>query len=613
MPTKLRRAANFWLLAAMAASCGPNVVSPGTFEEAGSAPDPSTDPDAPSVPPMVSEPPTRPTVEFGCDRSRPPLLFPTHLRRLTRMQYELTLSDLLVRGLGVAGADEALAGVRFETVPEDILDPEHQVDYDQMDDTVGSDHVAAYYEIGKAVATRVANDPALRETILECEGEDHRTCITRFVERFGRLAFRRPVQTEEVDFLLAEIYPSRELDVEALVDLLTALLNAPAFLYHIEVGAQASSTYPRTYFLTAHELAARLSYHFWQSPPDEELDAAADQGTLIQEGEYERQITRLIDDPKSRRGIHRFYEQWLQLNDLPSMDANRERVDFQRFAGQDLPNESLTGSLRAEVIDFLDYYTWRQPGGLSELLTSKLSFARTPEVASLYGGPELWDGASAPPTHVEPGRSGILTQGALLVNNQAVTRPVLRGTFILRRLLCSNMQLPDDQEDIVAPAPEGVVSTRARYENLTQQPGSSCANCHTMLNPLGFAFEGYDALGRQRSEERIFDSASGELVGEVPVDSQVDMSFLAGENETVGTPQELNVLLRDSHLVEVCMARQYFRYAFAQLEDDQRDACVLENIRRGLDSADGGSLREMLLAVARDPSFKLVHKEESAP
>ncbi|MEL6183443.1 MAG: DUF1592 domain-containing protein, partial [Myxococcota bacterium] len=572
-----------YCLLVAAAACAPNVVSPGRFEESGPPPPQESEGGPPpSVRPPVEPPSDRPEVAFACDPASAQALFPTEVRRLTRSQYEFTVRDLWARALGPEPAARVLSGLRFSAVPEDILDPEHQVDFDQMDDTVGEDHVAAYHEIGKAIADRVANDPGLREDLLDCGQRGHRDCVTRFVEVFGRLAFRRPVSAEEVDFLMTEVYPASRLDVEALADLITALLNAPSFIYHIELGGEVSSAYERSYALTAHELASRLSYHFWQSLPDEELEAAAQDGTLLQDEVYETQLQRLIDDPKALRGVHRFYAQWLQLDRVPNMDTHRDREDFRRFAGDDLPDADLTEALRTEVIDFLEYYTWVQPGGVSELLTSRSSFARSGAVASLYGGPELWDGTSAPPEHVEPGRSGLLTQAAFLVNNQAVTRPVLRGTFILRRLLCSNMQLPEDQEDIVAPAPEGTVSTRVRYENLTQQQGSSCANCHDVLNPLGFAFEGYDALGRRRTDERIFDSSTGELVGEVPVDSRVDMTFLAGERTNVGTPNELNELLRDSRLLEACMARQYFRFAFAQLEDDTRDACVLENLRRGI-------------------------------
>jgi hypothetical protein len=141
------------------------------------------------------------------------------------------------------------------------------------------------------------------------------------------------------------------------------------------------------------------------------------------------------------------------------------------------------------------------------------------------------------------------------------------------------------------------MSTRQRYELKTASP--ECVGCHTQLNPYGFVLEAFDALGRFRTEETIYDDA-GVVQNQLPIDPVVEV-HLGSEASTVTNPAEFNRLLADSGLPDACFARQYFRFTYRR-DEATGDSCALARIRD--DVAPGGSLKRALRDVALSPSFR---------
>jgi hypothetical protein len=254
-----------------------------------------------------------------------------------------------------------------------------------------------------------------------------------------------------------------------------------------------------------------------------------------------------------------------------------------------------------EVLDLIDYYTWTDPVGLSEILTTDHVFARTDDLAELYGVP-VWDGTSTPPALPAGERPGALTRAAFLATGTAMTRPIMRGVFVRTNILCDELPPPPDNAAANPPELSNTLSTRQVVEALTQAEGTACAACHaTRINPIGFAFERYDALGRVRFEQTLFDG-NGSVTGSVPVDTTTTPQIVSRDETPSSGPADLMRLIVDSGKAHACLARHYFRFTFGRWESVKADGCVLETLRTSL--TESGNVAQMLKDVAATEAFR---------
>ena len=270
------------------------------------------------------------------------------------------------------------------------------------------------------------------------------------------------------------------------------MLVSPQFLYFVEHGdAPVAGTSDR-YWLSGHEIATRLSYHFWQSLPDDELIAAAESGALLTDEGYAAQIDRLLADPRTEVTFGEFYREWLWLDDLAPMDALVGTALFDAVRGDFEPGPDTTANMVAEVVDMATWTTFIQGGGFEELFLSDRSFAKTDDVAALYGVTP-WQGGE-PPVLDDPARVGLLTRAALVASGGNNTRPIMKGVFLRKGLLCEPVPPPPNNAAANPPELSGEMTTREVVEELTQQADTACAGCHsTLINPLGFATENFDS------------------------------------------------------------------------------------------------------------------------
>jgi hypothetical protein len=251
-----------------------------------------------------------------------------------------------------------------------------------------------------------------------------------------------------------------------------------------------------------------------------------------------------------------------------------------------------------EVLDLMDHLSWEEGGGIDEFLTTQLIFPRTDDLAQIYGVQSVASPVMAPNDE----RPGLLTRAAFLSTGSANTRPIKKGVFIRENVLCDHIPPPPAGAADNLPDLADTLTTREVVEALTETEGSSCAGCHAaLINPLGYATENFDALGRYRTEERLFDAEGNEL-GEAPIDtSSVPRVSVGDETESAGAA-ELMGLIADSSKAEACLVRHYFRYSFGRWEDVVTDGCALEQMRTAL--ANTGSIAQLLEEVALAPSFR---------
>jgi Protein of unknown function (DUF1588) len=272
---------------------------------------------------------------------------------------------------------------------------------------------------------------------------------------------------------------------------------------------------------------------------------------------------------------------------------------FDTLRGDFEPGPDTTANMIAEAVGMASWYTFVGAGSFEELFTSDRSFASTPDVAAIYGMP-AWDGGE-PPTFDDDVRAGLLTRAALVATGGLSSRPIMKGVFIRKGLLCDLVPPPPNNAAANPPEVSDEMTTREVVEELTEQPDSACAGCHaTLINPLGFATENFDPLGRVRSEQLLFDD-DGQVVGSKPIDTSSVPAIDGGDEPSSGAA-DLSRLMLESGKPQACFARNLLRFTWARAEDVQRDGCVLADAAVRLST--GESLAEVLRAMALQPQFR---------
>jgi hypothetical protein len=527
------------------------------------------------------------------------------LRRLSRAEYENSLRDLIAASTSEATAAAVMQAAEgaLSAVPSDAV-TKHEA-FGRMDQSVSQQHVEAYFNAGQSVARAlVSTGERVSELLGSCAsatGSAADSCIDAFVERFGKRALRRPVTDADRSFFREVYAATGSIDREALVDLITVMLAAPDFVYQVELGGEAVAGAAGLYQLTGYEIAARLSYQFWQTGPDDTLLAAADSGELGTDAGFEAALDHVLASPRASATLERFAREWFGLNSLRAMDSLVGDPVFDAFAGDLVPSPDLTEDMIKELTESLSYHAFSRADSLRDWVQSPYSFARTEELASIYGTP-VWSGEGEPPTFPDGERAGLITRAALLATGSATTRPIMKGVVIRERLLCDSLPPPPPNAGKDPPELSPELSTREVVVALTEQPGSSCAGCHTkQINPLGFATENFDALGRAREVQPLF-SPDGAVVAERPLDTSSTPEVWSGDGAQSSGAHDLSALLVESGKVEACFARQFVRFAQGRKEDEAVDGCALEAIRSSL--SEGESLRTALRKFALLPSFR---------
>ncbi|HEV8547756.1 MAG TPA: DUF1588 domain-containing protein, partial [Polyangiaceae bacterium] len=335
--------------------------------------------------------------------------------------------------------------------------------------------------------------------------------------------------------------------------------------------------------------------------PDDELVAAAEDGSLLEPDTYQTEVDRLIGDPRARATLAEFFADWMKVEDLPALDAKNQDATFKTFAGSDLPDSKLRQAMIDDVLGLLDYQTWTAGSAVGDLFTTELSFAKDARLALLYGV-DAWNGKDDPPSLPAGQRPGLLTRALFLSTGSPNTRPIMKGVFIRKNILCDDIGAPPPGANAMPPKLEPGMTTRESVEAITEMSGTICAGCHaSVINPLGFATEDFDSLGRYRLAQRLFDD-TGKETGTRPVDTS-SVPYVTDDDATeISGPADLMALIRTSGKAEACLARNFFRFTYARWDDPSTDGCALEPVRQALTG--DGKLQNLLSATVLTPSFR---------
>ncbi len=536
------------------------------------------------------------------------------MHRLSRLEYRNTVLALL-EDFDEATRTEIAQGLvpLIARVPADAREAFGETlvvgsVFDGMDHSLSQLHIDRYYDVSRSLSQQaLSGEQRITTFVGECATDadtgNDAECVRQFAARLGARAFRRPLSEAELAFFVDTVYADEgavgTFDVVGTSDMVVTMLLSPEFLYHLEDSGTEHETMPGVLRLSAHELASRLSYLVWMGPPDAELRAAAQDGSLLDPEAYAAQVDRLLADARAQEAFDAFFSQWLHLDAVVDPSQSVGNPAFDAFAGADTPSPALRDAMIQEVLDLTRHVLWSGERSFEELLTSTESFAQGEELAALYGV-EPWAPGQPPPRFADGERAGLLTRAALLVNGSTRTRPILKGHRVLEELRCQIVPPPPNNvsQEVDLPPP---YTTRTKVETLTEQPGSSCAGCHEQFNGYGFATESYDALGRWRSEEIVYDQEGNEL-GRLPVDARAEV-LVGGELVTVSGGAELSQALATDPAVQDCFARHYFRFVHDRAEDLELDACLVDDLAAQI--AEGQPLQQVLRSMALQPAFLL--------
>ena len=555
---------------------------------------------------------------FECNKKEEPPV--AHLRRMSREQYSRTLDSLIALYLGGHHRDEMRAEIEFEleSIPDDLVNDANGelvrgATFRRMNEDVTQVHVNAYIKVAKNFAAHAMSNLDRRAAFVgacsvDADVDNDAACIDDFIRDFGMMAMRRPISEDEFSFY-KEVYADGgndfEINADGFADVIAVLLASPDFLYHVEAQGESINGRDDMYEVGPYALASRLSYHFWRTMPDRELFEAAADGSLLTEAGYEAQVERVYSDPRTQDTLDAFFYEWLDLEHTANPNALVGTARYDAFAGDDAPGPQIRQAMIDEVLSLARHYRELADGTLDDVFLSDLSFARDPELARIYGVP-AWSGDDNMPRFSDPQRSGVLTRAALIATGTVTTRPIHKGVVIRRNILCDSMPNPPANRPNNE-ALEPPYTKRAETEALTEQPGSSCVGCHTTINPLGFATEGFDALGRVRFSEPFY-VADGSVMANMNLDTTAAPKVTANDNTVVSDGAALSEHIVESGKAHACFARHYFRYTFGRPEDLSKDGCALESLREK--SINGGSLRDMLKSVAYEDVFKMRKRGE---
>jgi cytochrome c553 len=499
---------------------------------------------------------------------------PRLLRRLTRAEYDSTLSD-------VFGIQARFAA---ELVADEVV---YGFDNNARALTVAPLLADQLRKAAENVAAQVAAKPAYA-----CAG-DGATCAKAFLEGGAARVFRRPLTAAEVVRWLAvytvgsQTAPAGTSAHQSGMELLiSGLLQSPAFLYRSELGEDDGAG---GYVLSSYEIASELSYLLWAAPPDDELWNAAASGSLKDPAAIATQAKRLLASPRARASLDRFTSQWLTVAQLG-------------FIAKDATlYPDMSAEIRAamaEEVARLVASVAQGGGNLKDLFTSKKTSVNA-ALAKFYG----IDAPAAPDSTgfgEVTGRQGLLGTGAVLAAHARPngSSPIARGKLVREQILCGILPTPPSGVVAQPPAADPNQTTRQRYaahSNIT-----ACNSCHRLVDPLGWAFEHYDGVGRYRATE---DS--------LPIDDSGEILATTATDGTYDGLDELSQRLANSDEVASCFALHWTRYAFA-LKENAQTFCLTDDVRSKFVQG-GAVISDLLVSLTQTSQFRVRGPDSAQP
>lgn len=563
MSSKIVPVALLAALSAAAYGCQGNVEGPPPSDQASSAGGGGGSSGGSSGGAQPSSTPEQVLASAACQRPAPGA---APLRRLSNAEYRNTVEDLLA---ALPNAGSAVA-----SATKDFVEEAESLGFRNNTDFLGVSSLVAqgYMDAAESLAPTIASGGAL----LPCTTQDA-ACAKTFVETFGKRAFRRPLLPEEVARYTAvfDKAQAKGYGFQTGVEWVAfSMLQSTQFLYRVELGAPRGADHAPS----PYEIASRLSYLVWQSMPDQALFDAAERGELADKEQIEAQARRLLKDPKAARLLE-YFDQWLDTDRLTTLD--RDATVY-----PDLP-ANLPQLFQGETHAFVSHLLESPTGSLGELLSGQYSFLNA-ALAQHYGvtGPT----GTAYERVEMPGRAGVLTQGMLLSHDKPTrTSIVRRGLKVRLDMLCDRVPAPPNDVQLDLEGLGSGLTQRQRLEKHREEP--SCAGCHNLMDPLGVAFEGFDAVGRPR----VVDESGAAVNTSSEITATKDLDGAVADAAALGQALAVSQDVRD------CYVLQSFRFFYGR-DYQAADQCSMAQLAIAFRDSKQ-SLSELIVALTQTDQF----------
>jgi hypothetical protein len=470
------------------------------------------------------------------------------VRRLTHSQYNNTVRDLLgdeTRPADEFPPEDFLNGFKNQTATQDV-----------------SPLLAAAYD---TAAERLARNAFAggedSHHLIPCQprGGSDSACAQKFVSSFGAKAFRRPLTGAEVaryqTILLKEAQRGGQFLRGAQL-VIEAMLQSPKFLFRLETGA--------------YKTASDLSYFLWDTMPDDRLFQAAASGALDGRPALQTQAERMLQDPKARQAVDEFTAEWLRFDQV--LNTVKDRNLYPQF------NLQLAMAMTEETRRLVSSLVWGD-GNFMDLFRADYAFLNS-DLATLYRLPAPANEFEKVRFPADSQRAGVLGEAAFLAMTAkpGETSPTIRGLFIRSQFLCQ--QVPDPPPGVNSSLPPIMAEKpMTNRERLTvHRINKTCAGCHSMMDPIGFGFEKFDAIGQFQEKQTVLilpphgDHKSKPVRLALEIDPSASVNGIANSN--FSSPKELGRILAGNPACQECMVRQLFRYAFGRHETGADDPLI---------------------------------------
>jgi hypothetical protein len=442
------------------------------------------------------------------------------------------------------------------------------------------------------------SDTPSRSKIFICRpaaGADEIPCAKQIMSALARQAYRRPVTGNDLEGLLNFYQTGRNQgDFESGIrTAIQAMISNPEFVFRFE-HVPPSALPGKNFRISDLELASRLSFFLWSRPPDDQLLTVASEGKLRDPLVLEKQVERMLADPKSEALTTNFAGEWLHLQNLKGVTP-----DLLLFPDFDA---TLTNSMRRET-EMLFESVMREDRNVVDLLTANYTFVDE-RLAKHYGIPNVLGNRFRRVTLTDPNRFGLLGHGSILtLTSYAIrTSPVQRGKYVMEVLLGTppppappNVPaLPENADSRTGHAAK-LLSVRERMQEHRANP--VCASCHKMMDPIGFALENFDAVGVWRTNDSGFHiDSSGQMFDGAKLDGPISLreALVSHSDAFVGTFTE-NLLA----------------YALGRVLESPDMPAV-----RAIDRAaarNNNHFSSLILGIVKSPPFQMRRAEETAP
>jgi Protein of unknown function (DUF1592)/Protein of unknown function (DUF1588)/Protein of unknown function (DUF1595)/Protein of unknown function (DUF1587)/Protein of unknown function (DUF1585) len=446
--------------------------------------------------------------------------------------------------------------------------------------SVSSLHVEKYSGAATALVDSLLSSNR-RSRVLSCsQGASTDACVQPAIAAFAAKAWRRPLGADTQNRLMA-LYQAAiakgGTPEQGLRTTLRAILVSPRFLFRTELDADPAST--SSHPLDPFELASRLSYFLWSSTPDGALLDAAAKSELTTPAQVGAQVGRMLADPRAAALTQNFAGQWMGVRQAGQANPNAKFAAFTPNLRNDFLSEASTF--------FQSFLVENKPP--AEMLTASYSYIND-ALAKYYGLPLPGSSTVVKRSLQGSPRAGLLTQGSwlLMTSTAARTSPVRRGKWVLGQLLCS--EPPPPPPNVPALTESSVTPTTLREQMQQHRASASCAACHNLMDPIGLAFENFDAVGQYRATD------TGN-----PIDTRgtlPDGTAFEGQ----GT---LAASIAAGPEFDRCFSSKVFGYALGR-QVAEYDNCTLDELTSKLQKP-GAGLSDLINDIAQTSAFRLRH------